>query len=115
VITRQELEDNLKAAVAELKEADTKFKQLSTLYAVSDQNYRHAKAIAYLKSDGTVQARQAQVDIACEKERESAHSSEALREAAKEHLKCVQVEISVYQTLAGLMKAEMAFEGRYEP
>lgn len=113
-MTRDELEEKLLAAVAELRDATDTLTDLAREWAKADHYYRHAKAVSYLASEGTVQARQAHVDKACKEEREKAHTADALREAAKEKVRALEVEISAYQTLGGLMKSDMAMAGRYE-
>lgn len=78
--------------------------------AVQKENdYRRAKAIAYLNSDGTVQARQAQVDKVCEKERLEAHLAQAVREAGYERVRSLRTIISAYQTYLNSNRAEAEF------
>jgi len=113
-MTTQELEQLLLCAVAELRQASDKIDSLSEKWATSDQNYRHKKAVAYLQSEGTVQAREAQRDIACEAERRDAHLADALLSAARDRKRALETEISAYQTIAGIIKAEMGLAGRYE-
>jgi len=113
-LTIPELEEKLLAAVAELRDASDDLTTHARDWAKADHYYRHAKAVAYLASDGTVQARQAHVDKVCKEEREKAHTADALREAVKEKVRALQAEISAYQTIAGLIRAEMGLAGKYE-
>lgn len=77
--------------------------------AQKENDYRRAKAIAYLASDGTVQARQAQVDLKCETERLEAHSAQAVKEAGMERVRSLRTIISAYQTYLNSNKAEAEF------
>lgn len=106
-MTKSELEEKLLATIAELRDASDTLTDLAREWAQADHAYRHAKAVAYLQSDGTVQARQAQVDLNCGKERNAAHSADALLNAPKEKKRALETEISAYMTLAGLLRAEM--------
>ena len=112
-MTKQEIEEKLLGAVAELREATSELQKYAKDAATSDHAYRRSKAVAYLASSGTVAERSAHVDKACETEREKAHTSEALREAVREKVRALQTEIMAYQTLASLFKTEMSLEGRY--
>lgn len=113
-MTKQELEEKLMATIAELRDSTDTLTDLAREWAKADHYYRHAKAIAYLTSDGTVQARQAHVDKVCKEEREKAHTADALRDAQKEKVRALMAELTAYQTMAGLMKQEMAMAGQYE-
>lgn len=107
---KHELESAILGAIKELRQANEELSRLSKEYALSDHAYRRAKAIAYLATSGTVAERSAHVDKACEEERQRAHLSEAVREAMKERVRSLMTEITAYQTLASLMKAEMGLE-----
>lgn len=113
-MTIPELEQNLLAAVAELKEERRQLKPLATEWALADTEYRKAHAIAFSAGEGTVPERKGTADRAASREMQHAHNLEALREAVKENVRAIQAEISAYQTLAGLLKSEMALDGRYE-
>lgn len=112
-MTKQELEERLLGALAELRAASADADRYAKDWAKADHEYRHAKAIAYLASKGTVAERTAHVDKACKEEREKSHTADALRDAAKGKQRALETEISAYQTLASLMKSEMQLEGRY--
>lgn len=109
-----ELEEKLLAAVAELRLVSTDIDLCSKEWALADFVYREAKAVAYLQSDGTVDARKAQVDLHCGKQRDAAHTADALLNAAKLKKSALETEISAYQTIARLRMSEMGLAGRYE-
>ena len=113
-VTIAELEQNLLATVKELRDANDALEAHSKWYAVADHKYRHAKAVAYLAASGPVKERESHVDKVCGPEREAAHTAEALMNAAKEKVRSLQAELSAYQTIAGLIRAEMGLVGRYE-
>lgn len=113
-MTKDELENKLLATIAELRDASDTLTDLAREWAKADHYYRHGKAVAYLSCTGTVAERQAHVDKACKEEREKAHTAEALREAQREKVRALMAELTAYQTMAGLMRSEMAMEGRYE-
>lgn len=114
-MTTPELEEKLLATVAELRDATDNLTDLAREWAKADHYYRHAKAIAYLSSDGkTVADKQAQVDKVCKEEREKAHTADALREAQREKVRALMAELTAYQTIAANMRADMNLAGRYE-
>lgn len=113
-MTKQELEEKLLATIAELRDASDNLTDLAREWARADHDYRHAKAVSYLSSSGTIPERTAIVDRECRNERERAHAAESLREAAKEKVRALMSEITAYQTLAALMRSEMQLEGKFE-
>lgn len=113
-MTIPELEEKILGAVAELREVSADHEEWAKKWATAEHVYRHSKAVSYLASSGTIPERTAYVDKACAEEREKAHTAEALREATKEKKRALETEISAYQTIAGLMRAEMGLAGRYE-
>ena len=113
-MTKQELENNLLAAVEELRVARSQLEPLAKEWATAEQKYRKAQSIALLAASGTIPEKKAHVDRVCNDEMLAAHAADALRDAVAKNCKAIEVEISAYQTLAGIMKAEMGLEGRYE-
>jgi hypothetical protein len=84
--------------------------QVDAINAAQKENdYRRAKCIAYLSSEGTVQARQAMVDKTCERERLDAHMAQAIREAGMERVRSLRTIISAYQTYINSNTAEAEF------
>ena len=113
-MTTPELEESILRAVEELRIASGDIDLWSKQWALADFVYREAKAVAYLQSDGTVDARKAQVDLHCGKQRDAAHTAEALLNAAKLKKGALETEISAYQTIARVRMSEMGLAGRYE-
>lgn len=112
-MTRAELEEKLIELAKEIRTATDNYSHLAREHAEKDHVYRKAKAIAYLATSGTVPERTAYVDKACDGERLNAHLSDALREAAKERLRALQAELSAFQSVVGMYKAEAQIAGRY--
>src|SRR5262245_14142511 len=98
-----------------LRENADNIENLATQWADADGVYRKAKAVAFLTVEGkTVAEKEARVDIECDIQRNEAHISKALWDAAKSRQEALQSEMSGYQTIAGLIRAEMGLAGRYE-
>ena len=79
-------------------------------YAEADNEYRKAKATAYLSASGTVQERQAHVDKACEQERFRAHRAEAYWRASQIAVKARLAQLSAAQSKVNALRQEMKFE-----
>lgn len=76
-------------------------------WTTAEDDYRYAKAVAYLAATGTVNERSAHVDKACDSERRAAHTAEALQEARKELIRSKRQVLSSLQSLLSAQKAEM--------
>jgi hypothetical protein len=76
-------------------------------YAEAENEYRKAKANAYLAATGTVQERQAYVDKVCETERKRAHVAEGMRKQSIEAHRGLLVQLQVLQTVSNLVRSEM--------
>jgi len=113
-MTKQELENNILAAVEELRVARSRLEPLAKDWALADTEYRKAHARAYCMELGTVADKKAKADKESYSEMLKAHELDASREAVRDNVKALMVEISAYQTLAGLLKSEMAHL-QYEP
>lgn len=75
MIDQQELEQQIHRVCADLLDECDQLKHLAQNYAESENKYRMAKAQAYIKAEGkTVDAKKAEVDIICERERLAATS-----------------------------------------
>ena len=105
--TLAELNNELIKLSRELGEALVRFEEACGDYARTENDYRHAKAVAYLKSEGTVDARKAQVDIACGKERLDAHIAEGLKESSRERVRGLIAQLSALQSVAASTRAEL--------
>ncbi len=92
---------------ARLDQALAFFYDQSQEWAVAEDAYRSAKARAYLASDGTVPARNAQVDEACAVERQRAHLADAMRQAALEAVRSRRAQLSACQSVANAVRSEV--------
>lgn len=110
-----DLDRELHRLCNELFTAVDALRQAGRAWAEKVNQYRRAKAVAYLTSEGTVQARQAIVDRACDTERLQAHIAEAEREACLEHVRSIRAALSAYQTLARTNQAEMEMSHVAQP
>lgn len=105
-MTPLEIESELIKLSAELLIEADKSGQAARDYKAKENDYRRAKAIAFLNSEGTVDARKAKVDVACEDVRLKAHLAEAEYEAGKQKVYALQAAITAYQTIAKFTLAE---------
>jgi len=87
---------------------------LAKEWALADTEYRKRHAIAYWGELGTIGDKKAAADKVTSREMLKAHELDATREAIRDNVKALLSEISAYQTIAGLIRAEMALDGRYE-
>jgi len=79
-------------------------------YAEAVDDYRRAKATAYLSLDeGTVAGRQAKVDDRCGVERRRKLLAEGMRQAALEAVRSRRSQLSAMQSVAAAFRAEMEF------
>jgi len=76
-------------------------------YAEAENEYRKAKANAYLSNTGTVPEREAHVDKVCERERKRAHIAEGMRKQSIEAHRGLLVQLQVLQTVSNLVRSEM--------
>lgn len=83
-------------------------------YSEKEDLYRLAKANAYLAASGTVDERKAHVDKRTSAERRAAHDGENLMKAAFARVKSTQVQLSIRQTAAQMVKSEMSMAGRFD-
>lgn len=87
--------------VSELLQANDDLKTAGKAWAVKENDYRRAKAVAFLnQSEGTIPEKNARIDKVCEAERLAAHIAEAEREACLERVRSLRAALSAYQTLA---------------
>lgn len=114
-MTIPELTQALLSTAADLRTANEELYKLSVEWAHAEDEYRKAKAIAYLAASGTINERNAHVDKVCSSERLKAHLAEAEKEAKKKLVESLQAQLSALQTIAGMLRAEMNLAGRFEP
>lgn len=83
-------------------------------YSEKEDIYRLAKANAYLAATGTVDQRKAYVDKTTSHERRDAHTAENLMKAGFARVKSTQIQISIRQSAAQMVKSEMQMAGRFD-
>jgi hypothetical protein len=102
--------------VSELLEANDDLRSAGKAWAVAENDYRRAKAVAFLNlKEGTIPEKQARVDQVCERERLGAHIAEAEREACIERVKSLRAAVSAYQTLARANEVEAQLSAAPQP
>lgn len=106
----QNLNADLQATSKELLAQCDELASTARDYAVKENAYRLAKANAYLKSEGTVDARKAQVDKICEHNRLECHVAEGILDATRERVRSLRAVLSALQTIANGYKAEADFD-----
>lgn len=114
-MTNQEIEVELLRLTAELMAAVELQRAAGKEWGNAENDYRRAKSIAFLNSEGTVDARKAKVDQACERERLRAHIAESDKEACRATVYALETAISAVQTIAKCNLAEMAMTGLPQP
>jgi hypothetical protein len=113
VTTPRHLVDEMLRLSRLLDVAQEELKKASRDWARLENEYRKAKANAYLASSGTVDARKAAVDKATDQERHDAHLADALRVAALENVRNRRAQLSALQSIANAVKSEVELSGRY--
>lgn len=78
-------------------------------YAAAEDAYRMAHARAFLEADGTGPARKAEADLATSEQRQRAHLSDGMRQAALEAVRSRRAQLSALQTVANSHRAEAEF------
>lgn len=77
-------------------------------WAVAEDAYRLARAIAFLNSEGTVDARKSETDLATSEERLRVHIADGIRVASLEAVRSRRAQLSALQTVANAWKEELA-------
>lgn len=108
--TKASLNEDLQATCTDLLTECDEMPKLARDFAKKENDYRLAKATAYLKSEGTVDARKSQVDLICEKERVASHIAEGLLDASRERIRSLRSVLSALQTIANSHRVEQDFE-----
>jgi DNA-binding protein YbaB len=98
-----------------LEDTTKNFAGAAKEFANKEHAYRKAKAINYLGAEGTVEARKAKVDQACEQERLEAYIARANKEAAKELVLSYRAQLSALQSVAASIRSEMEMAGSPQP
>lgn len=77
--------------------------------AEAENEYRKARANAYLATSGTVGERESSVDKTTGEERRKAHLAAGMTKASLESVRNRRTQLSVLQTIANAYKAEADF------
>lgn len=80
-------------------------------YAEAEDAYRMARARAYLESAGTVDERKSAADLATSEQRQRAHLTDGMRQAALEAVRSRRAQISALQSLLNAYRAEAELAG----
>jgi hypothetical protein len=91
----------------QLDAAHDELRRCSFDYASAENQYRKAKALAYLAAEGPVAERQAVVDTKVENERYHAHLAEGLRVAALESVRSRRAQLTAVQTIVNATRSEL--------
>lgn len=96
----------LEAGIAEMRTAGEE-------WAVAENQYRKAKAVAFLSLDSddkklTVAHKAALVDRACDVEQLRAYMTRANRDTATEYVRSLRTQMSAFQTLTNVRRDEIA-------
>lgn len=94
---------------AALDQAQANLESCTRNEAVVENEYRKARANAYLATSGTVGEREAAVDKAVSNERYEAHLAAGLSKAALESVRNHRAQLSVLQTVANAVREEISF------
>ena len=92
----------------ELADAHAALDAMLPEWAAKENQYRKKKAYIYLNADGTIDARKAKVDAACEDERLAAHLAEARKEAMIERIRSLRAQLSAIETMIGSLQLTAA-------
>jgi hypothetical protein len=104
-----ELNDMLHAAAADLYEAHRLLEERVRSSATADKAWRLARAKAYARTSGTVNERDAEVELETGDLRYEAKLTEDLRVAGLEGVRSRRAILSAYQTLTNLSREEANF------
>lgn len=105
-----ELNEKLLAAADDVRGSLDELDRAARAYAKAEQDYRRAKALAYLASTGTVAEREARAENAINESRYARDLAEGLRLSGLEAVRSHRGILSALQTLANVFREEAAFD-----
>ena len=105
-----ELNVQLLDAAEKLRNSLADLEERSKEYALRERQYRHAKAVAYLSTSGTVGEREARAEEAINEPRYQRDMAEGLKVSALEAVRSNRGVLSAVQTLANLYREEASFD-----
>lgn len=106
-ITISDLNNDLWAIRAELSSAHSEMERLIADWARKKRAYRVKKAQIFLQAQGTIDARKAVVDIACESEGLAADMAEGMMHSMRQRISSLQEEMAALRTMHASHRAEM--------
>lgn len=109
VVTTDDLTETMLEAIEQLQAAHADLEESGRRWTIAENAYRMAKAKAYQIAEGTVQARQAEVDLHTENERLACHQAEADKISALELVRSLRAQLSAIQTIANSVREEIGF------
>lgn len=110
-----EYNDELSRLALDLDMAQQELDHWTREYAVTENEYRKAKAKVYLQTEGTIEFRKMTVDARCEQERVAAHLAEGLKVAALENVRNKRAQLNACQTRCNNIKTQLELERGPQP
>jgi hypothetical protein len=107
MFNRSEINIEIFRICRELSEAHTILESANRDWALKENDYRKKKATTYLNSEGTIEARKASVDAACETERLAAHIATGYRDALLEKIRSLRAQLSALETVSNSIKTDV--------
>lgn len=108
-MTTQEMVEEMLRLSKLLDDALEFLKRQTVEYAKAEDAYRMLKAEAFLKASGTVADRNASADLLTSQQRQAAHLTDGMRQAALEAVRSRRAQLSALQTIANGARAEAEF------
>lgn len=113
MITPRELVDEMIRLSRELDSAHDRLVSKSEEWAQLENDYRLAKATAFLAATGrTVEEKKAHADQATSQQRVKAHAAEGLKVAALEKVRSLRAQLSALQSVSSSVRSEIEMAGR---
>src|SRR5262245_59753217 len=110
----QEIQNSLLAAIKSLHEASREHESIPIKRAEAEFHYRQARAKTFTQIMGDVDGKkptdkfiEAQVDLLCADQMHAVRMAEAGYEVSTQQIMTLKTEISAYQSLLAVQKAEM--------
>lgn len=89
-----------------LESRTDEYRKVAVEAAHAEVAYRRSYAVEYLRSEGTVQQREATASIKAGEEYAARKNAEAIRDAVLEGMRSIRAQISALQTLARMEEAQ---------
>ena len=109
MLTLDEIHDEMRRLSRLLDAGITALTEYAHEYAKAENEYRLAKAKAYLEADGAVAQKHAIADLATGDERYAMRLSDGMRRAAVEVVRSRRQQLSAMQSAAAAWRAEAEY------